>query len=57
MPTVFQIQVAQMFGIFSRGKEAENLFLNLVRVSCGYGVVKRCSVCDGFCYVREAGCE
>ena len=44
VPTVFQIQVAQMFGILSSGKEANQLSPNLVRISCWYCVVKSCSV-------------
>ena len=48
MPTVFQIQVAKMFGTFSSREEAKELSPNVVRVSCGYGVVKGCSVYYGF---------
>ena len=47
MPTIFQIQVAQTFGIFSGWKEYKQLSPNFVRVSRRYGVVKWCSVYDG----------
>lgn len=44
MSTAFQIQVAQTFGIFSRGQKVEQLSPNVVRVSCGCSVVEYCSV-------------
>lgn len=57
VPTVFQIEVAKMFGTFSSREEAKELSPNVVRVSCGYCVVKSCSVYDGFWKVWVGRCE